>query len=99
MISSNIENASLEDFLSGQKCCDENKQYYVVLEKKPLDIDPKLSQSALSTDKGYKQFYKKQQELHDKKNSIKNQVLESKNLSGYKLFYDDKDIAIYKLEG
>lgn len=98
MVRSNIENASLEDFLSGKKCYDKNKQYYVILEKNPLDIDPKLSQSALSTDKEYKHFYKEQQELHDKKSSIKNQVLKSENLSNYNLFYDDKDITIYKLE-
>jgi hypothetical protein len=98
MVSPNIESFSLEDFLLGQACCRENKQYYLVLEKEFLSLDPKLSQSALSTDKGYEQFYQKQQELRDQKNSIKKQVLESERFSGYKPYFDDEDIAIYKLE-
>jgi hypothetical protein len=72
---------------------------FLILEKKYFKKDPVLSQQALATDKGYKEFDQREEK---KKEKFDETNLEIKSLRAFKLFdkyWENDNIEVYKVRG
>jgi hypothetical protein len=94
MVSNNIsfselDSSSLKDTCEFDKC-------FLILNNKFFYYDPVLSEKALSTDKGFREFNKEQALLKDAQNETISEIKKSPNFSKYQKYWEDENVTIYQ---
>jgi hypothetical protein len=79
-------------------CNYDGEKTFLILEKKTQELDPVLSQNAISSDKNFTEYYKQLEEKKIDDQKKRGQITESKCFSHFAKYWENENIVVFQFK-